>query len=64
MMYFSSTVWSASLHLAFLSLRPHFPPLNYGDQQDFQAAAGQSYLPREKPGLLLEVEEAGENGEG
>lgn len=63
-MYFSSSVWSASLHLAFLSLRPHVPPLNHGDQKDFQAATGQSHLPREEPGLLLEYEEAGEKGEG
>lgn len=61
---FSSTVWPASLHLAFLPVRPDFPPLDHGDQKDFQAATGQSRLSREEPGLLLETEEAGEKGEG
>ena len=39
-MFLSSTVWSAILHLAFLSLCPHFPPFNHGDQEDLQAASG------------------------
>lgn len=60
-MYFSSTVWSASVHLAFLSLCPDVPPPDHGDQEDLQTATGQSQLSREKPGLLLEDEEGGEN---
>lgn len=61
-MYFLSTVRSAGLHMALLSVRPHFSPHHHGNQQDLQAAAGQGRLPREKPALLLEAEEAGETG--
>lgn len=63
-MYISSSVWSAGLHLALLSLGPHFPPLNHGDQQNFQAAIGQRQLSGEKLEFLLEDEEAGGEGKG